>query len=170
MTEPRDDAQLLALWAAALAPRPVPEGARERLLAALSAEPHLPFCTELAQTFALPFAEMRALLARLVDPKAWTRGIAPFEAFIDFTPGPSLAPLRAGFVRLGSQARLPPHRHTERELTYVLAGEMEDGTGQRFGPGQSIDMPVGSVHSLGVPEGKRALVALLHGRIEFIPI
>jgi hypothetical protein len=29
-------------------------------------------------------------------------------------------------------------------------------------------MPVGSVHSIGVPEGESALVALLHGTIEMV--
>jgi hypothetical protein len=168
MNDASEDARLLALWAAALTPRPVAADARARLMAALDGEPHLPFCSELAQAFALPIAEMRALLARIVDSKVWSRGIRPFDAFFDFHPGASLAPLRGGFVRLSGGARLPLHRHTERELTYVLAGEMVDGDLQRFGPGSAIDMPVGSVHSIGVPEGKSALVALLHGRIEMV--
>jgi hypothetical protein len=168
MSDAREDARLLALWAAALTPRSVAGDARARLMAALDVEPHLPFCSELAAAFALPFTEMRALLTRIVDAKVWSRGIAPFDAFFDFTPGASLAPLRGGFVRLGGGARLPLHRHTERELTYVLAGEMVDGDQQHFGPGSCIDMPVGSVHSIGVPQGKTALVALLHGRIEMV--
>ncbi|HEX6240177.1 MAG TPA: cupin domain-containing protein, partial [Polyangiales bacterium] len=125
-----------------------------------------PFCVELARAFALPADGMRELLARIADPRAWTRGIAPIEAFLDFVPGPTLAPLRAGFVRLGGGAWLPRHRHRERELTFVLAGEMIDGDGRRYGPGSSIDMPPGSVHAIGVPQGKSALVALLHGGIE----
>lgn len=157
---------MLSLWAEALAPRPPSSDARDKLLAALDAEPHLPFCAELARAFALPMPAMRELLARIADPRAWTRGIAPIEAFLDFVPGPSLAPLRAGFVRLGGGAWLPRHRHRERELTFVLAGEMVDGDGQRFGPGASIDMPPGSVHAIGVRQGQSALVALLHGGIE----
>ena len=167
MTE-REDEQLLALWAAALVP-PAPEpSARARLMASLETEPYLPFAAELAHSFALPEPDMRALLRRLLDPKVWTRGIAPFEAFLDFSPGAALSPLRAGFVRLGGGARLPPHRHKQRELTYVLAGVMVDGEGRRFGPGDSVDMPVGSVHSIGVPAGESALVALLHGSIEMV--
>ena len=176
----RDDEQLLALWAAALNPpaevlerssKPsalLSPSARARLMEALEAEPYLPFASELARSFALAEPDMRSLLRRLVDPKAWTRGIPPFEAFIDFSPGTTLHPLRAGFVRHGGGARLPLHRHKQRELTYVLAGVMVDGEGRRFGPGDSVDMPVGSVHSIGVPEGESALVALLHGAIEMV--
>lgn len=167
MTE-REDAQLLALWAAALAPREPPRDARVRLMAALEAEPHLPFCEELARAFALSVEATRALLGRIADPRVWTRGIVPIEAFFDFKPGAELLPLRAGFLRLGSGARLPAHRHRERELTFVLAGELIDGEQRRFGPGDTIDMPVGSIHSIGVPEGKSALVALLHGAIEMV--
>ena len=50
----------------------------------------------------------------------------------------------------------------------VLEGELVDGEGRSFGPGASMDMPPGSAHSLSVPEGKQAVVALLHGRIEML--
>lgn len=168
MTDQPEDLRILALWAATQAAGPAPADGRARLLDALALEPHLPFCAALAQWFALPDTDMRALLKRIADPHTWLRGIAPIDAFYDFAPGAALEPLRGGFVRLSGGARIPHHRHIDRELTFVLEGEMVDGEARRFGPGSAIDMPAGSVHSLGVPPGGHALVALLHGRLEML--
>lgn len=160
---------MFALWAAAAAPpRPVDAGARARLLAALEAERYLPFCAELAGHFDLAEHAMRALLARIVEPAAWTPGTPPVASFVDFEPGAAVQPLKAGFVRLEPGAQLSPHRHTDRELTFVLEGELIDGEGRRYGPGTTITMPADSAHALGVPAGISAVVALLHGRIELL--
>jgi hypothetical protein len=53
-------------------------------------------------------------------------------------------------------------------MTFVLAGSLRDGDGRSSGPGDPIDMPQGSIHTLGVPRGEDALVAILHGRIEML--
>jgi anti-sigma factor ChrR (cupin superfamily) len=102
------------------------------------------------------------------DPRTWVLGVPPIQGHVNFRPGPSHAPLRGGFARMSGGMRLPEHRHTDRELTFVLEGELYDGAGNGYGPGDHIDMAPGSVHSLAVPDGGEALVALLHGRIEML--
>jgi hypothetical protein len=168
MAEPTDEERVFALWAAAAAPNAVDASARARQLAALEAERYLPFCAELAGHFDLAEQAMRALLARIVEPAAWTPGTPPVERFVDFEPGAAVQPLKAGFVRLEPGAQLAPHRHTDRELTFVLEGELVDGAGERYGPGAAIAMPAASAHVLGAPPGVSAVVALLHGRIELL--
>lgn len=165
MTDPSDDPKLLTLWALGLEQRPAEGSGRERLLAALDAEPYLPFCSELAQHVDLPEAETRKLLARCADPALWTRGIAPVTGYIDFEPGPRVAPLRAGFVQLSGGARLPRHEHLDRELTFVLAGTLVDDQQRRFNAGDVIEMAVGTAHALEVPDGESATVVLLGGRV-----
>jgi putative transcriptional regulator len=168
MTDPSDDPKLLTLWALGLAQRAPEATGRARLYASLEAEPYLPFCDELALHVDLPAAETRTLLARCADPKAWMRGTAPVTGYIDFEPGPRVAPLRAGFVHLSGGARLPRHEHLDRELTFVLAGTLRDDQGRRFGAGDAIDMAVGSAHALEVPSGESATVVLLGGRVRSV--
>lgn len=166
MADRIDEARARELLAENAAPMAVDEQARARLWAALETERYLPFCNELAAHFDFGEAAMRALLATLADPAAWTRGEPPVQRYVDFTPGARLLPLRAGFVRLAAGARIARHRHRDRELTMVLEGVLVDDGGRSYRPGDVIEMAVGSVHALAVPEDQEAVVALLHGRIE----
>ena len=168
MARALDESDVFLFLAGAAEPVAVNEAARSRFFAALEKERYLPFCRELAQYFALDESLMHALLARIDDPGAWTRGVAPIQGFLDFEPGPALLPLRGGFVRMQGGMLVRPHRHLDRELTVVLEGELVDDAGRSYGPGAAIDMPPGSMHSLAVPDGKQALVALLHGQIEML--
>jgi quercetin dioxygenase-like cupin family protein len=165
MSDPSDDPTLLALWATALSKEAPPSDQRARLMAALEAEPFLPFCAELARHVDLSQQEVRALLAQSAKPDAWTRSTPPVAGYIDFEPGPRVAPLRAGFVKLSGGARLARHEHLERELTFVLEGVLIDDGDRRYLPGDIIDMPIGSAHALSVPDDGKATVVLLHGRI-----
>jgi hypothetical protein len=45
---------------------------------------------------------------------------------------------------------------------------MVDGEGIRYAPGEALDMPPGSTHTLRVADGGPALLALLHGSIEML--
>jgi hypothetical protein len=165
MTDKRDDPKLLSLWALGLTPEAVEPARRASLLAALAAEPYLPFCQELAAHVDLPVSETRKLLARCADPRTWTPGTPPVAGYVDFEPGPRVAPLRAGFVHLQGGARLARHEHLERELTFVLAGTLIDDQQRRFSAGEVIAMSVGSTHALHVPEHDSATVVLLSGRV-----
>ena len=162
----RPDAwELLAL---ALDPVEPPPEARSRLMAEVSGRlRYAPFALDLGRHFELAEPDVDALLARVSDAGAWTPGIDPIIGFLHFRPGADLAPLRAGLVRMKAGARVPAHRHRDRELTYVLEGFVLDGTGRAFSAGEAIVAPAGSVHSISVGPDD-ALIALLHGKIEFL--
>ncbi len=160
---------VLDLLAVSLEPVTPPGGARARLMAAIDGPArYLPFCAELAKHFALSELRMRELLACIDAPGVWKRGEAPLEGKYNFKPGPELLPLHGGFVRLLGGAGFPLHRHRDRELTFVLSGQLLDDGGQHFGPGTAIAMPPGSVHSLSVSGEAPALLAVLSGGIELL--
>jgi len=162
-----DDAfQLLAM---ALDPVTPPASTRVRLMAAIEGPArYLPFCAKLSSHFDLPEAKMRELLMRIDEPSTWKRGIAPIEGSYNFRPGPALAPLHGGFVRLLSGAGFPLHRHRDRELTFVLSGRLQDDAGKPFEPGSVIEMAPGSIHALSVTGDAPALLAILSGGIEML--
>jgi hypothetical protein len=169
MKDPMPAPGVLDLLAQALEPLPPPPDGRARLMAALAGPArYLPFCAELARHFALPESRMRELLACIDVPPHWKAGGSPLEGRYKFHPGPELAPLHGGFVRLLAGAGFPLHRHRDRELTFVLAGQIEDDRGTRFAPGSAIAMEAGSVHSLAVSGEAPALLAVLSGGIELL--
>jgi quercetin dioxygenase-like cupin family protein len=142
--------------------------ARSRLLTAIEGPlRYLPFTGELANHFALSREEARALLARLDDADAWTPGVQPVMGSLHFRPGPSATPLRAGIVRMNEGSGFPLHRHRDREVTLVLEGRLVDDQGIQYGPGEALEMPEGSQHTVHVLEGP-AVLALLHGKIEML--
>jgi hypothetical protein len=155
--------------ALALDPIDPPSRTRARLMAELTGGArYLPFAADLARHFELDSARLHELLGRMADPAAWNTGIDPTIGYLHFRPGAALVPLRAGIVRMRAGARVPIHRHRDRELTYVLEGAVVDGSGQRFAPGDALLAPAGSVHALAIDSGADCVMALLHGAIEFL--
>lgn len=168
MSDETDEQRAFLALATAVPPATPGSDARARLMAAIERERYLPFLRELSTKFDLPEDNMRTLLSRIDDSRAWVLGAPPIQGHLNFRPGPRHAALRGGFARMQGGMRLPHHIHTDRELTVVLEGELVDGEGRSYRPGDSIDMPPGSGHSLSVPDDKEAVVALLHGRIEML--
>jgi quercetin dioxygenase-like cupin family protein len=56
----------------------------------------------------------------------------------------------------------------EREVTLVLEGGVVDGDGTRYGPGQALEMPPGSAHTLRVVGNPEALLAVVQADIDVI--
>jgi quercetin dioxygenase-like cupin family protein len=147
---------------------PPPAGGRERLLDAIAAAaPYRSLLPAFAALFDLTGRAMHELLARMNDPRAWTPGIGHVVAFLDFEPGPRLAPAHCGVARMKNGALVPRHRHRGREITFVLRGVMVDGDGSTYRAGQAIDAPTGSEHSLRAIGEEDALVAILLADVEF---
>src|SRR5689334_7400230 len=93
--------EIWELLGGTLEPSAPDAGARGRLLTVVEGEGrYLPFCAELAEYFDLPRARIVEVLAQVDEPSAWTRGIEPIQGFLHFTPGPRLAGLRGGLVRM----------------------------------------------------------------------
>ena len=168
-SEPESDDPMWELMVSSLEPIAPPPEARSRLFASLEgAGRFLPFYADLGRHFDLPRARIGELLSQIDDPAAWTRGLDPLQGHLHFRPGPALPGLHGGLVRLNPGAQFALHRHVDREVTYVLEGAMRDGDGNRFGPGQSIEMAPGSEHALYVDGDEPALIALLSGAIEML--
>lgn len=160
---------VLTLLSSGLRVVPPPSVLRSRLLSGIEGRArYLPFAADVAEHFDLSYQAARELLLGIDGSAQWTQGVSPVLGFFHFRPGPRLAPLRGGFVRMQQGAAFPLHRHRDRELTLVLEGQMVDGDGVRYEPGQAIDMPEGSTHTLRVADGGPALLALLHGAIEML--
>jgi len=161
--------ELLPIVAATLDPVEPSPNVRDRLLAALEGPSrYLPFRPELAAHFDLSEERMQALLDCIDQPPRWKSGTPPLEGYLNFAPGPRLAPLHGGFLRLQGGAGFPLHRHGDRELTFVLSGHLEDDAGRRFGPGEVVDMPRASTHAIRVVHGAPAVLAVLSGGIELL--
>jgi hypothetical protein len=163
------ESQVAALLSCALEPVAPGDDAKARLFSAIDAgAKYAPFCADLAEHFDLSRERVLELLSCIDEPGAWTQGIHPIQGFLHFRPGPRFASLHGGFTRMESGAGFPLHRHRDREVTCVLEGALRDGDGNRYGPGEAIDMPPGSQHTLRVDGDGPALLALLHGGIEMI--
>ncbi len=149
--DPRDrerepGAEPWSLLARALEPVPPPPELKARLLAAIEGpERWAPFIKEIAGLFGVTPAAMRAALARIPDPTAWQPAILPGSFF---TTTPELAQARTVITRLPPSTRIPVHRHGERELTYVLDGELIENGRQQRGAGELLDMAPGTEHEL----------------------
>ncbi|HEX4340904.1 MAG TPA: dimethylsulfonioproprionate lyase family protein [Polyangiaceae bacterium] len=164
-----DEGAAWELFATALEPVAPPSIVRMRLVTEVEGwARYLPFVTELSRRFALTRERVRQLLAMIDEPGRWTPGIDPIQGSMHFSPGAALAPLHGGFVRMLPGTRFPKHRHRESELTFVLEGELSDGDGVVYRPGDALQMEPGSVHALGVASSTPALIALLNGRIEML--
>ena len=94
----------------------------------------------------------------------------PYDLYGDPVPGIAWQPInfdretmRGSFlVRLDPGSKSLPHIHTGGEDSYILAGELIDGDGRAFGPGEIVSYDAGSRHASQSPAGCTILV-FLHG-------
>jgi len=136
---------LSATSATASAPQPE---TRSRLLAALSGpELYTLFASDVARAFDVSLEDARGALRSIVEPSAWCEGLFPGSRML---LNPALAASGALIAELPVGLQIPAHGHGERELTFVLDGELLDDAHQRFGAGELLDMPVGSEHAIRV--------------------
>ncbi|MGO9833691.1 MAG: cupin domain-containing protein [Polyangiaceae bacterium] len=163
------DLEAWSVLSLALQPVAPPLDLRGRLMASIERSARFrPFSRDIARWFDLTERAARDLLARVDDPAAWEPGVGRILGFMHFEPGPRLAPAHCGLVRMKDGARVPLHRHVEREVTLVLEGGVVDGDGTRYGPGQALEMPPGSAHTLRVVGNPEALLAVLQADIDVI--
>jgi quercetin dioxygenase-like cupin family protein len=168
-------AEALALAAAqAVAQSPVapaPPALRARLLATVAGvDRFAPFLDDLSRLFELPADAIRAVLARIDDPRAgWQRRLAGValetSELFHFAVGPTLAAGGAagGVLRIRAGGSFPAHHHDGDETSYVLEGAC-DVDGHALGPGAIIEMKRGSTHDCrATPERDLVVMVLHHG-------
>jgi hypothetical protein len=117
------------------------------------------FAPEVATAFELDLAHAQAALRAIADATAWQPGAYPGSRLL-LTPeltarGSLIADLPLGM-------HIPVHDHSQRELTFVLDGELQDDARRRFGPGALVTMGAGSSHAITVV-GAHACLAVFRG-------
>jgi quercetin dioxygenase-like cupin family protein len=127
------------------APRPA---LRARLLATVSGpERFAPFVDPIARAFELSAGNVRDALGKVDDPGAWQVGFLPHSSIMVV---PALLGSQTVISKLDIRSRIAEHRHDQRELTFVVDGALLDGSGQKFVPGDLIDMAPDTAHQLQV--------------------
>lgn len=163
---------LVELEADETLPRPA-ASLRERVLAGVRGEGALEgFRARLARFFDLAPEAVGTLLREAVEPSgAWETFSVPGVRLFHLTGGSRVAAADCGLVRIEPGAHFPAHRHREDEWSLVLAGEAEeDGTGERWAPGDLLHRPAGSVHAFHVTSDEPFVFAVvLDGEIEIPP-
>ena len=99
-----------------------------------------------------------------------TAKFRPYDLYGDPVPGIAWKPInfdteavRGSFlVRLEPGSKSLPHIHTGGEDSFILDGELVDGDGRVFGPGDIVSYGAGSRHASQSPKGCTILV-FLHG-------
>lgn len=147
-----------------------PAGLRARLLDETSRAPerYAPFTPKLAELYDLPREDVRELLRRSAEPRAWkASGL----------PGIKKLPVRAGAARAGAQAylvtfaagsRFPIHHHDGHETVLLMAGQYTEDTGKVYGTGDVHSMEPGSAHAFTIAKDEDCVAAaLLYGRLNF---
>lgn len=139
---------------------PALDRARDRLFATLhGAERYTLFADEVAHTFGVQREHALAALRAIRDGSAWSDGPLPGTRILIH---PELAQRRSVIAQLPVGLHIPIHAHAERELTFVLDGELLDDGVRRVGPGELLDMPVGTSHSITVA-GEHPCLAVFRG-------
>jgi anti-sigma factor ChrR (cupin superfamily) len=153
--EPAYD-ETLGLLAAAL-PRPTPTSTtRTQLLDALrSRERWTPWAAAVARLLGITELDSQHALQQIEERAGWRPGLWPSSSIMQT---PALAAVQALFARLSPATRIARHNHSTRELTFVLDGELIEDDRRSYGPGELVDMQVGSEHELTVAGTSDCLV------------
>jgi putative transcriptional regulator len=99
---------------------------------------------------------------------SWEAIPVPGVRLFHLSGGLRVAAADCGLVRIESGARFPAHRHVGDEWSFVLSGEAEEeGTGERWAPGDLVQRPAGTAHAFRVTSREPLVFAVvLHGGLE----
>jgi quercetin dioxygenase-like cupin family protein len=133
------------------------ESVRSRLFEALAGpERYTLFAGDVARAFGVQLEHARAALRAIPEASAWRDGAIPGSQIL---VSPELAQRGTVIAKLPVGLLIPMHAHAERELTFVLDGELLDDGVRRVGPGELLDMPIGTSHAIEVA-GEHACLAV----------
>lgn len=130
---------------------------RRRLLETLAGpERYTLFADDVARAFEVDVESARGALRRISDESAWRPAGFPGSRVL---VSPELAANGTVIAYLPLGMSIPVHSHAEREMTFVLDGELLDDAQQRFGAGELLDMQIGTKHAITVV-GEHACLAV----------
>jgi hypothetical protein len=120
------------------------------------------YTDSLARFFDFGEVEARALLARIDVPEEWMEGPDAGISILPVQAGARMQSALASLVRLPPAVTLSEHEHVGRELLFVLEGGFADSAGHVVWPGETLEMSVGTQHSMwGLPGPACICAALL---------
>jgi predicted ChrR family anti-sigma factor len=143
---------------------------RDRLLSETSRAPerYAPFTRTLSELYDLPRDDVRALLARSADPKAWRWSGLPGIEKLPVTPGASRRGAQTYLVKFRAGVRFPEHHHDGLESVLLLSGAYTEDTGKRYVTGDIHLMEPGTAHAFTIDQDEDCVAAtLLHGSLNF---
>ncbi|XXF77496.1 cupin domain-containing protein [Myxococcaceae bacterium GXIMD 01537] len=146
--------------AASVAPVAPPPGVLTSLVAGMEGPGRLArFGDEVARFFDIGRERALTLLESLSDPGVWMPYHEPGVDFLFVEAGPARVGQVTAFARLAPDRSLSHHAHAGREQTLVLEGGLREEPGGEVWPGEVLEKPAGSEHSLTALPGRPCLVA-----------
>ncbi|MET0388359.1 MAG: cupin domain-containing protein [Polyangiales bacterium] len=136
---------------------------RARLVAQLrTRERWTPWTGALSRLLGIAESDALFALQCVEDPSAWRAALLwPAARYLQT---PRLAEVGALIARMPPGTEIARHRHSQRELTYVLDGELIDDGNRSYRSGELIDMAVGTEHRVTVGGTDDCLVVLFFPR------
>jgi hypothetical protein len=120
------------------------------------------YADSLSHFFDFSEAEARALLARIDVAEEWMEGPDVGISVLPVAAGPRVQTALASLVRLPPGVTLSEHEHVGREQLLVLEGGFADSLSHVVWPGETLEMAVGTSHSMwGLPGPACVCAALL---------
>jgi anti-sigma factor ChrR (cupin superfamily) len=172
-TDPADRRRLLELvhrLPEALPTSRAPTAARARLLETTGRAPerYAPFTRRLSELYDLPRDDVRALLERSADPRAWKLSGLPGIRKLPVFAGSACDGAQTYLVKLAAGAHFPAHEHAGLESVLVLAGAYTEDGGKRYGTGDWHLMEPGTTHAFTIDADEDCVAATsLHGGLNF---
>jgi predicted ChrR family anti-sigma factor len=147
-----------------------PAALRARLLEETSRAPerYAPFTRTLSELYDLPRDDIRDLLRRSADPRAWKRSGLPGIKKLQVQAGSSRRGAQTYLVKFAAGRRFPEHRHDGLETVLIMAGSYTDNGGKQYDTGDIHVMEPGTAHSFTIAKDEDCVAAtLLHGGLNF---
>jgi predicted ChrR family anti-sigma factor len=147
-----------------------PAALRARLLEETSRAPerYSPFTRTLSELFDLPRDDVRALLQRSTEARAWKLSGLPGIRKLPVVAGPARSAAQTYLVKFAAGVHFPAHHHDGLETVLIMAGSYTDDTGKRYATGDLHLMEPGTSHSFTIEKDEDCIAAtVLHGGLNF---
>jgi predicted ChrR family anti-sigma factor len=168
--EQRELLELVHRLPEALAIGDGPVALRARLLEETGRAPerYAPFARRLGELYDLPRDDVRSLLARSADARAWKASGLPGIKKLPVQAGAACQGAQTYLVRFAAGVRFPAHEHEGLESVLLLAGSYTEDTGKRYETGDRHVMEPGTAHSFTIDRDEDCVAAtVLRGGLNF---
>jgi len=121
------------------------------------------FVGRFARIFDLPEERSREILGagHTVPGQGWVGTPLPGLHLYHFSGGPRVATADCGLVHLAAGTAFPLHRHLGREWNFILAGQLENSSGDSWLPGDLVINETGTEHHYRAGDAEPLLVAVV---------